>query len=124
MRILFLCFLAFLITACASGRSLPGNSGVIVDTQGVDMSSFEEDLEACELIAEQVPVGERAASGAAVGAVLGSVLGAVFGNSNTAERGAGAGAVSGGVRGAQDGLSEQDQVIKRCMQGRGYKVLN
>ena len=124
MRILFLCFLAFLITACASGRSLPGSSGVIVDTKGVDMSAFEDDLEECELIAEQVPVGERAATGAAVGAVLGGVIGGVIGDSDTAQRGAGVGAVSGGARGAQDGLNEEDRVIKNCMQGRGYRVLN
>ena len=124
MRILFLCFLAFLIMACASGRNLPGNSGVIVDTQGVDMSAFEDDLQECELIAEQVPVGERAATGAAVGAVLGGVIGGVIGDSDTAQRGAGVGAVSGGARGAQDGLNEEDRVIKNCMQGRGYRVLN
>ena len=124
MKILMVSILAFVLMACASGRNMPGNSGVIVDTKGVDMSRFDQDLEECEVIAEQVPVGERAAGGAVAGAVLGGVLGAVVGNSDTAERGAGVGAVSGGARGASDGLNEKDQVIKRCMQGRGYRVLN
>ena len=124
MKITILGLLALTLVACASGRNLPGNSGVIVDTKGVDMSAFEDDLQECEVIAEQVPVGERAGAGAVAGAVLGGVVGAVVGDSDTAQRGAGVGAVTGGVRGASDGLSEKDQVIKRCMQGRGYKVLN
>ena len=59
-----------------------------------------------------------------VGAVVGSVFGAVLGNSGTAKRGAGIGAVGGGASGAGEGLREREQVIKRCLIGRGYRVLN
>jgi hypothetical protein len=44
--------------------------------------------------------------------------------SNSAERGAGVGAVTGGVRGTQDGIREQEKVVKQCLRGRGYRVLN
>ncbi len=115
---------ALLLSACAGNRNIPGDSGVIVDTQGVDMATYEQDLQECEAYADQVPVGERAATGAVVGAAVGGAIGAIFGDGRGAERVGGAGAVSGGVRGAQSGLSERDQVLKRCMQGRGYRVLN
>ena len=124
MRTAFLILALFLVAGCASNRNLPGNSGLIIDTQGVDMTSYNEDFQDCQAYADEVPVGERAASGAVAGAVVGGAIGAVLGDGRGAERGAGVGAISGGVRGAQSGLSERDQVLKNCMQGRGYRVLN
>ena len=38
--------------------------------------------------------------------------------------GAGVGAVTGGVRGAQEGVRESERVVKQCLRGRGYRVLN
>lgn len=111
------------LMACQSGRG-PGYSGPIVDPQGVDMARYQADLSECQVIAEQVPVGERAAVGAAAGAVLGGAVGAVVGNRNTAARGAGVGAIGGGVRGASSGMSERDRVVHNCLRGRGYRVLN
>lgn len=124
MKLAVCSFVAIALASCASYRGTPGDSGVIVDTRGVDMSTYQRDLNECEALAEEVPVVERAATGAAVGAVVGGAIGAVLGDGRGAERGAGAGAVSGTVDGANSGLSEADQVLKRCMQGRGYKVLN
>ena len=46
--------------------------------------------------------------GAVGGALIGGVLGAIFGNSGTAGH-------------AQQ---EKEQVLKNCMRGRGYRVLN
>ena len=43
---------------------------------------------------------------------------------NSAERGAGVGAVTGGVRGAREGVRETERVVKQCLRGRGYRVLN
>lgn len=124
MTKILLVFVTFLLVACSSSQRLPGQTGVIVDTQGVDMSGYSSDLADCQAYADEVPVAEKAATGAAVGAVVGGVFGAVLGNSRTAERVAGAGAVSGVVKGTGKGLSERDQVVKRCLQGRGYRVLN
>lgn len=121
--ILLGCSLAML-GGCARQGTLPGSSGVIVDTQGVDMTRYQTDLQECQAYADQVPVAERAATGAVAGAVIGGAIGAILGDGEGAERGAGTGAVSGGVRGVSSGLSERDQVVKRCIQGRGYRVLN
>lgn len=116
-------FLLLTLVACQSNRG-PGYSGPIIDPQGVDMTRYQADLDECQVIAEQVPVGERAVVGAATGAVIGGAVGAVVGNRNTATRGAGVGAIGGGVRGASSGLSERDRVVHNCLRGRGYRILN
>ncbi|MES3007661.1 MAG: glycine zipper family protein [Pseudomonadota bacterium] len=111
------------LAACQSGRR-PGYSGPIVDTQGVDMARYSADLAECEAYADQVPVAERAATGAAVGAVVTGAIGAVLGNRDTAIRGAGAGAIGGAARGTGSGLHERNVVVHNCLRGRGYRVLN
>jgi hypothetical protein len=114
--------LAALAAACAGHRHDSGD--VIVDTRGVDMHAYHHDLEECRAYADQVGVGRRAAGGALVGAVVGGAVGAIAGNSDTAERAAGVGGVIGGAKGAGSGLRERDRVVKNCLRGRGYRVLN
>lgn len=111
------------LVACQSGRGR-GYSGPIIDPQGVDMARYQADLVECQAIADQVPVGERAVTGAATGALIGGAVGAVVGNRNTATRGAGVGAIGGGVQGVSSGMRERDQVVHNCLRGRGYRVLN
>lgn len=124
MRIRYLAVLLLtLVTACASVEDLTGNNP-IVDTQGVNMTAYNSDLSACQAFADEVEIAQKAASGAVTGAVVGGVFGAVLGNSDTAQRGAGVGAVGGGARGIGEGIREREHVIKRCLIGRGYRVLN
>ncbi|MGB1561463.1 MAG: glycine zipper family protein [Sinimarinibacterium flocculans] len=106
-----------LLAACAS-------RGPIIDTQGVDMARYNQDLSQCETYATQVNTGAEAGKGAVGGAVLGAAIGAIVGNSTTVARGAGVGGVVGGARGAARGESEKDRVVKNCLRGRGYRVLN
>jgi outer membrane lipoprotein SlyB len=108
---------ALLLSACAS-------RGPIVDTQGVDMARYQQDLSQCETYAAQVSTGAEAGKGAVGGAVVGAAIGAIIGNSTTVARGAGVGGVAGGARGAARGENEKDQVVKNCLRGRGYRVLN
>jgi uncharacterized protein YcfJ len=49
-------------------------------------------------------VGRRAAGGVVAGAVIGGAV--------------------GGAEGAGSGLRERDRVVKNCLAGRGYPVLN
>ena len=111
------------LTGCASVEELTGNNP-IVDTRGVDMTTYTRDLSECQAYADEVQIAEKAASGAVTGAVVGAAVGAAIGNSDTAKRGAGVGAVAGGARGIGEGIRERDTVIKRCLIGRGYRVLN
>jgi len=116
--------LVFLTASCATtGDGLP-STRVITDTQGVDIQKYNQDLYDCRQYAAQVNVGGDALAGLIAGAIVGAAVGAAIGNSDTAERGAGLGAVSGVTEGASEALSEQDVVIKKCLLGRGYKVLN
>ena len=124
MRIRYLAVSALLaITACASVEDLTGNNP-IVDTQGVNIASYNSDLFECQRYADEVAIAQKATAGAVTGAVIGGVFGAIVGNSDTAQRGAGVGAVGGGARGVGNGIRERERVIKRCLMGRGYLVLN
>lgn len=96
----------------------------IVDQKGVDQAAYQRDLAECQGYADQVAVGKQAGAGALGGAAVGAALGAILGNSDTVERAAGSGAVVGGARGAVAGTRERSQVVKNCLRGRGYRVLN
>lgn len=114
---------ALTITGCKTTDDILGNQP-IVDMQGVNVIAYESDLSDCQLYADEVQVGRQTAVGTVAGAAVGSVFGAIIGDSSTAQRGAGVGAVTGGMRGVGSGLSEREQVIRRCLMGRGYRVLN
>lgn len=113
-----------LVSACSNQGRFPGQTPVIVDTKGVDMKRYQADLADCEAYAQQVDVSEKAVVRGATGAVVGGAVGAIFDGSEGARHGAGAGAVLGTVKGASRGFNEQDRVLKRCLRGRGYRVLS
>jgi hypothetical protein len=106
---------AILASGCAS------HPDPIIDMKGVNEDTMAIDWEDCEAYSEQVIVAKGAAKGAAGGAVAGAAAGAIGGN---ADAGAGYGAIWGATRSSIDGDREKQQVFKRCMRGRGYKVLN
>lgn len=112
-----------LLSSCSSVEDLTGNNP-IVDTKGVNMANYETDLAQCQEYASQVEIAQKATTGAVTGAIVGGVIGAIWGNSSTAERSAGVGAVGGGVSGVTQGVRDRERVIKRCLSGRGYRVLN
>jgi len=94
---------------------------IIIDKQGVDMSRYEQDLAECRSYSTEVQTGKKAATGAASGAVVGGLIGAITGD---AGKSAGVGAVAGGARGVGEGSRDEVQVVKNCLRGRGYRVLN
>jgi len=105
------------LAGCASKKP-------IIDKKGVDMAAYAQDLEECQTYATEVDKTGKVAGGAAAGAVVGGAIGAVFNGSRGASRGAGAGAIGGAAKGAASGEREQAQVVKNCLRGRGYRVLN
>lgn len=106
----------FALVACSSAP------GAIVDTKGVDMARYRSDLADCEGYAEQVRIEQGMAKGAAAGAAVGGAAGAIRG-SDVGEY-AGVGAVAGAAKSGIRGEREKSQVVRNCMRGRGYKVLN
>jgi len=115
-RIILPLLAILLLAACANRRN------IIIDTRGVDMAKYQGDLVECQSFAAQVE--PKAGKGAVAGAVIGAAIGAAIGNRRTAEKLAGAGAVSGAVKGGVRSKQEQALVVRRCLLGRGYKVLN
>ena len=103
------------LAACSSAP------GPIVDTKGVNMSRYQDDLQDCEGYADQVRIEQGVAKGAVAGGAVGAATGAVLGDVG---KGAGVGAIGGAAKSAQRGEREKAQVVKNCLRGRGYKVLN
>ena len=115
---------ALIATLLVAGCVAPARDRVIVDTKGVDPDRYRVDLEDCAEYAGIVDVQGQVVTGAAGGAVLYGVLGAILDDGDLAKRTAGAGAVFGGVRGGVRATREQDRVMRNCLRGRGYRVLN
>lgn len=93
----------------------------IVDMQGVNETRFALDWDECEAYSEQVRIERGAAKGAATGAVVGAATGAITGDVG---EGVGYGAIFGATRSGLDADQEKQMVFKRCLRGRGYRVLN
>ena len=119
--LLAVCATIALVSGCASKAGKP-----IVDMKGVNPSQYEQDLAECSSYADEVAVGEKAVTGAVTGAVVGGALGAIWDGyrGGSPERGAASGAVVGGAGGVGSGVSERNRVVKSCLRGRGYSVLN
>ena len=111
----------FLLSAC-TGFFDP--SGAIVDLKGVDMEQYEADLADCQSYADEVPIAKHVGTAAAAGAVVGAAAGVISGNSTSAARGAGYGGVYGGTVSGASAVGEKRQVLRECMKGRGYRLLN
>ena len=121
-KLLVLSSLVVAVTVgCAGANVRP-----LVDMKGVNEAAYEKDLSDCQAYAQQQSgMGENAAKGVGAGAVVGGLLGLVTGgNASGIAQAAGAGAVIGAAGGAYSGNQAQEAVVKRCLSGRGYKVLN
>jgi len=121
-----LCF--FLISGCISTQSDSifnlGSGKPIVDTKGVNMTQYELDLEECSTFAEDISTGKSIAKGAITGATVGAVIEAITDDERSWGDTFEVGAVSGGAQSGIRATQKKEQVVRRCLRGRGYKVLN
>jgi hypothetical protein len=122
-RLSLICIGIIFLQACASSGS---GFSPIVDKKGLDEMAYQRDLLECQGLSQETgatgkTVATQAAGGAAVGALLGLVGG---GNKTGIAQTAGIGGVIGGASGAYSGTKEKEMVIRRCLNGRGYRVLN
>jgi len=121
MRVLgigVLYFVFLLLSGCAA------HPDPIIDTKGEDPETLAQDWKECDAFSEEVQVAKGIGKGAGTGAVVGAVAGAIGGNSEDVRESAGIGALYGGTRSGLDAAEEKQLVFKRCMAGRGYRVLN
>lgn len=118
--------------AMAAGCAGPNQGGYgaswqpVVDVRPDQQVAYANDLSQCQNYATQVMNSQQAAmTGALAGAVFGALLGAAAGgNGRFNTRVAGVGALSGGVGAAAEAEGGQRGIIRRCLIGRGYSVLN
>ncbi len=118
IKTLALIFSGALATGCAA------HPDPIIDMKGVDLEQYDEDWAECESYTEEVLVARGVAKGAGLGAAVGAAAGAIGGNSTDVAESAGVGALYGGTRSGLDADEMKQTVFKRCMRGRGYRVLN
>ena len=114
---------AALLAGCATGPT-GASYAPLVDMRGVDATRQAQDQYECQQYAQQrAGAADGAVAGAVAGALIGVVLAAIVGGGIRNEM-AGIGAVTGGLQGAAAGEGTQRDIIRRCMSGRGYNVLN
>lgn len=116
-RVPFMLCLAVFTAGCAA------HPDPIIDTKGVDPDEMAQDWEECEAYTEEISVAAGTAKGAGLGAAVGAVVGSIGGGGDIAEDAA-YGAVYGGTDSGLDADRDKQEVFKRCMRGRGYRVLN
>ena len=121
-----LCFV--LLSGCISTQSDSifnlGSGKPIVDTKGVNMAQYELDLQECSTFAEDISTGKSIAKGAVTGAAVGAVIEAITEDVRSRRDAIEVGAVSGGAQSGIRAVREKEQIVRRCLRGRGYKVLN
>jgi len=103
------------------GAGCAAHPDPIIDMQGVDEKLLAADWEDCEGYSEEVAIGTGVAKGAGLGGGVGALGGAIDGDVG---RGAATGALIGATRSGLDADRDRQRVFKRCMRGRGYRVLN
>ena len=108
--------------ACISGCA--AHPDPIIDMKGVDQELFVQDWNECKAYSHEVSVAKGAAKGAGLGAAIGAVAGAIGGDSADVAEGAAYGGLYGGTGSGLEADREKQLVFKRCMAGRGYRVLN
>lgn len=120
-RILAVVAVAVLHTALSGCAAHPDP---IVDMKGVDPNALAKDWDDCEAYSEEIVIAQGVAKGGAVGTAVGAAAGAIDGDSGDVAEGAAIGALYGGTRSGLDADRDKQQVFKRCLRGRGYRVLN
>lgn len=117
-----------LLTGCETphqNRSNPASytyHRVVVDPTICHKCDYDNDIYQCNNIARhETNYAGNAIGGAAVGAATGAIFGAILGIDPGLM--AGAGAAGGGIGGLGREAMTVQQMVGRCMQGRGYSVL-
>ena len=124
MKKLFLYLNLFFVVGCAQNDLSDRNDIAIIDTRGVDESVFKKDYSECSDFAKNIDLTERTLKQGAVAGATGAAVGAIIGGEEAAKKIGGSAAVLNAVEANLDGRNEQAKIIKNCLRGRGYKVLN
>ena len=124
MKKLFLYANLCFVIGCAQTDLSDRNDIAVIDTRGVDESVFKKDYSECSDFAKNIDLTERTLKQGAVAGATGAAVGAIIGGEEAAKKIGGSAAVLNAVEANLDGRNEQAKIIKNCLRGRGYKVLN
>ena len=114
--------LTALVVALTAGCATRGANYVpLVDMKDRDTATFNQDVTECQQYAKQ---RLDAAGGAVAGALIGALIGAALSPRGYRNEVAGYGATAGAISGGAQANETQEVIIKRCLAGRGYNVLN
>ena len=113
-----------LLASCVSNDVSEKNDVAIIDTRGVDMDVYRNDLLDCSSFSKNIDVTERTIEEGALSGVTGAAVGAILGGEEGAKKIGGSAGILGAVEGNIEARYEQSKIIKNCLRGRGYKVLN
>jgi hypothetical protein len=121
MKTLPILLAAALISGCATKPLIDPKSSSTP-------ANFHLDEMECERIAENISYPAEMAKKAAIQGIISALMGAALAKGNiTPETGATAGLITGTTVGAGTGayntFERRKQVVRRCLEGRGYKVL-
>jgi len=111
-KLLLICLLA---TGCAS-------SPIIDPKSSKSPQNYYADRTECEAISSEVSYGWEMFKGAVIQGFVGALVGAA-GGGHGAEIGAASGAIVGAGKGAYDTNHSRAGIVRKCLEGRGYSVL-
>jgi hypothetical protein len=111
-----------LLGGCASTPGAFGTRYVpVVDLKDQDANRYQRDLVECQTLAEQ---RGNTAQSAMAGAVAAALIGAIVAPSGHRNNVAGRSALLGAGAGAGGAIETQQDIVRKCLVGRGYRVLN
>ena len=113
--VLILLVISIVVAGCAA------HPDPILDMKGVDPEALAVDWDECEAYTEEIFIAKGVAKGSATGAAVGAIAGAINGDVGES---AATGALYGGTKSGLDADRDKQRVFKRCLAGRGYRVLN
>jgi hypothetical protein len=124
-RVIVITLICSTTVGCAS-MGVGEHWNPIVDSQSLGdrtEADASKDLADCRSYARRVDVNGQALAGVLLGGLLGAAIGAPYGN-RSMWAGAQGGATGGIMAGTGNAMHTQTQVIRNCMLGRSYRVLN
>ena len=120
----------FLVPAMAigQGKIIQYNKDPVVDVPKGEEARYQQDLQDCRDLAGQAEGNKKSGvkTGRRLGAIAGAAGGALTGEGAVkgAAVGGAAGGISGRTAGAMQDSNDAGFVVRRCLSGRGWTVLD
>ena len=116
-KLLVLSITVLLLVACGPYKDRTLNP--IVDLKDVDRNIYAQDLQECQSYAGEIE--SSTFQDAAIGGLIGGLIDSIDGDSPI--EGIAGGALLGGAGGASEDSMSRGHIVRKCLLGRGYKIL-